>query len=732
MRERTSELPGRTLAACVSTISSCSSSPPCWPGSARQPRASPAQLLAEALRPVGRRCSSSVCASRQTSEAISLIEESVEPDLGGVADVSEAAELAARGSTLDTRTLMHDRAHDRGRRDARAGRSPERDDIPALIELVAGIDTSLLSIAEEIGRAVEEDGSDLRDSASPELRRLRRELRDGRGRLAERLRKIARDPALAEYLQDDFVTERGGRPVLALRASARGRVPGIVHDSSGSGQTLFVEPLAAVDDSNRLREAEVAERDEVTRILRNLSSLVGCAGTVLWPTSSPPRRASTSPSRAAASRAAGAARVVTAEPRRRAARSAPSAARPGDGRPDRPRARRAPRARDQRAEHRRQDRGAEDARARRRPPPVRSAAAGRRGCAARLRRDPRRHRRRAVDRDEPVDVLGPRAESRRHPRERDRARPSCCSTSSPPAPTRSRVRRSPRRCSMRSPAQARLTVTTSHYAELKEWASATERRRERRHRDRPRDATSRSTPSRSAVPGRRTLCRPPSDSVFRRSIVAAAREQGRARAAAGGGARRRGGGSRTGGARGALAPPRRSREEAEAARAQGAERRRRAPGRDREGARVGRGRAPAGAGGGRGGARRVRAELEELRAEIRAARKLERERGRATTPAAQKKEAERDRRLGAAAERAVRASRALVPARRAACPDRAARSRRSGGRGGASASAARSPRSSATRRPCSVAAVSACACRVDRLLPDRARRADRRVRPGRP
>ena len=100
-------------------------------------------------------------------------------------------------------------------------------------------------------------------------------LREGRGKLAERLRKIARDPALAEYLQDDFVTERGGRPVLALRASARGRVPGIVHDSSGSGQTLFVEPFAAVDDSNRLREAEIAEREEVTRILRNLSSLVG-------------------------------------------------------------------------------------------------------------------------------------------------------------------------------------------------------------------------------------------------------------------------------------------------------------------------------------------------------------------------------------------------------------------------------------------------------------------------
>ena len=233
----------------------------------------PGAVLAEALRP-------SADAERvrlrqqQTSEAISLIEDSVEPDLGGATDVSEAAELAGRGSALDTRTLMHvGRTIQTGLTVRQA--LADRDGIPALMELAADIEPSLLPIAEEIGRAVEEDGSDLRDSASPELRRLRRELREGRGRLAERLRKIARDPALAEYLQDDFVTERGGRPVLALRASARGRVPGIVHDSSGSGQTLFVEPFAAVDDSNRLREAEVAERDEVTRILRNLSSLVG-------------------------------------------------------------------------------------------------------------------------------------------------------------------------------------------------------------------------------------------------------------------------------------------------------------------------------------------------------------------------------------------------------------------------------------------------------------------------
>ena len=184
----------------------------------------PGALLAEGLRPSAD-ADEVRLRQQQTTEAIALLDDAAEPDLGGVADVTDAAERAARGSTLDTRSLS---LIERTIRAGAAGRRAltARDDLPALQELTAGIELSLLSVAEEIGRSVEEDGSDLKDSASPVLRRLRRELREGRGKLAERLRKIARDPALAEHLQDDFVTERGGRPVLALKASARGRVPG--------------------------------------------------------------------------------------------------------------------------------------------------------------------------------------------------------------------------------------------------------------------------------------------------------------------------------------------------------------------------------------------------------------------------------------------------------------------------------------------------------------------------
>ena len=209
-----------------------------------------------------------------TAEAIALYELSAEPDLAGVREIRPAAELGARGSVLDPSALRAIAGTIEAALAARAGLEGV-EGTARLRELATAIEPGLAPVAAAITRAVEDDGSDLRDGASPALRRLRRELREGRARVAERLRSLARDASLRDHLQDDFVTERGGRPVLALRASARGAVPGIVHDSSGSGQTLFVEPFAVVEDSNRLREAESAEREEVASILRGLSREVG-------------------------------------------------------------------------------------------------------------------------------------------------------------------------------------------------------------------------------------------------------------------------------------------------------------------------------------------------------------------------------------------------------------------------------------------------------------------------
>jgi DNA mismatch repair protein MutS2 len=209
-----------------------------------------------------------------TTEAIGLIDLSAEPPLDGIHDVRNDAAHAARGAVLTPGVLNNIAAAISGGLRARAALEEQEKSAPLLREVAEAVDKKLAPLAKEIGRRVADDGSDLRDDASPLLRRLRRELRGGRQRVIDELRRLARAPAMREHLQEDFVTERGGRPVLAVKIGARRSIHGIVHDASGSGQTIFVEPFEVVELNNRQSEAAAAERDEVERILRELSERV--------------------------------------------------------------------------------------------------------------------------------------------------------------------------------------------------------------------------------------------------------------------------------------------------------------------------------------------------------------------------------------------------------------------------------------------------------------------------
>ena len=111
-------------------------------------------------------------------------------------------------------------------------------------------------------------------SASETLARIRRELREAHSRLMERLQRIVSNTANAPYLQEAIVTQRQGRYVIPLRAEFKGRIPGLVHDQSGSGATLFIEPLAVVDLNNQWREAQLAEEEEIRRILLAITELI--------------------------------------------------------------------------------------------------------------------------------------------------------------------------------------------------------------------------------------------------------------------------------------------------------------------------------------------------------------------------------------------------------------------------------------------------------------------------
>jgi DNA mismatch repair protein MutS2 len=209
-----------------------------------------------------------------TAEAIGLLDSADEPPLDGIRDIREGTAQAARGGALPAGALRDVADTVGGALRARAALDGE-EGAPLLRELAATIDAGLAPLVKSIDRAVEPDGSDLKDNASPRLRKLRIELRTGRQRVAEKLEQLVRKTGVREHLQEDFVTQRAGRPVLAVKASSRSNVPGIVHDSSDSGQTLFVEPFDVVELNNRQSEASGAEREEVERILRELSGAVG-------------------------------------------------------------------------------------------------------------------------------------------------------------------------------------------------------------------------------------------------------------------------------------------------------------------------------------------------------------------------------------------------------------------------------------------------------------------------
>ena len=132
----------------------------------------------------------------------------------------------------------------------------------------------------DLHRSLDHDGTVL-DSASPRLRALRQRAAHLEQSLQRSLERLIKDPGLGEALQETFVTLRNGRFVVPVRREQKGALPGIVHDLSNSGHTLFVEPASAVPLGNDLAETRLQERDEVWRILARLSAAVRAQGAAL-------------------------------------------------------------------------------------------------------------------------------------------------------------------------------------------------------------------------------------------------------------------------------------------------------------------------------------------------------------------------------------------------------------------------------------------------------------------
>jgi len=208
----------------------------------------------------------------ETSEACLLLSKAPALTVGGARDVRADVETTVRGAVLEPdvfldikNTLLAGRM---------IGRLFEKEhaQYPALSEIASGIEPCK-DLVDAINATFDSRG-EVSDGASPELAAIRRDLRVAGDRLAKKLQRVISDPNTVHMLQEPIITQREGRFVVPLRAEFKGRFKAVIHDQSSSGATLFVEPLQVVEQNNAVRELELAERDEVRRILVELSKLV--------------------------------------------------------------------------------------------------------------------------------------------------------------------------------------------------------------------------------------------------------------------------------------------------------------------------------------------------------------------------------------------------------------------------------------------------------------------------
>ncbi len=191
---------------------------------------------------------------------------------GGAHDMRPDIEDARRGARLEITALERIRATAEVAGEMHEALMEHADDAPLIADVVDMVDAGVMSrVAGRLDDCLDGRGG-IRDDASPGLARARRDVAELRRQAQDALRDVAQ--SVKAHLQEGFITERAGRPVLAVKASSRSAVPGIVHDTSDSGGTLFVEPLPVVEASNRVREAVAREREELAAVLTALTALV--------------------------------------------------------------------------------------------------------------------------------------------------------------------------------------------------------------------------------------------------------------------------------------------------------------------------------------------------------------------------------------------------------------------------------------------------------------------------
>jgi DNA mismatch repair protein MutS2 len=218
---------------------------------------------------------------RETAEARRLVQMKPRTGLAGAHDVRPLAEKAERGGLLDPNDLLSIASTLECARGLKSSIARLDEALPLLAAITDGIEP-LVPTIESISRSINQRG-EVTDQASPELAGIRREIRTVHDRLHQRLQEILSSAFSRGIAQEAIITLRDGRYVIPIKADMRGQLKGVVHDISGSGATIWLEPLPVVDLGNRWREAQLEEQREVERVLRALSADVGAnAEAITW------------------------------------------------------------------------------------------------------------------------------------------------------------------------------------------------------------------------------------------------------------------------------------------------------------------------------------------------------------------------------------------------------------------------------------------------------------------
>ncbi len=210
---------------------------------------------------------------RQSAEARRLLSLSPDFHIGDVIDIREMVKMAARGKVLDPKSLLEIQKTLAAARRSKNHLTNLSQELPLLSDLAGDI-VVLDKVEKDIDNCLSPNG-DLLDTASAKLGSVRRRMRNVRQELLTHMQAIVTSPRGRKIAQEAIVTEREGRYVIPVKVECRRQIRGIVHDVSNTEATVFIEPWTTTETQNELRELVAEEKDEVERILRTLSAAAG-------------------------------------------------------------------------------------------------------------------------------------------------------------------------------------------------------------------------------------------------------------------------------------------------------------------------------------------------------------------------------------------------------------------------------------------------------------------------